>query len=42
MPTFQYRAKKGLNDVISGVMEAENKDMVVSRLSDSGLIAVSV
>lgn len=42
MPTFQYRAKKGLNDVISGVMEAENKDMVVSRLSESGLIAVSV
>jgi len=42
MPTFVYKAKKGLQESVSGVIEAENRDTAVARLNESGLIPISV
>ena len=42
MPVFVYRAKKGLQETVGGVIEAENRDMAVARLNNNGLIPISV
>jgi type II secretory pathway component PulF len=42
MPIFVYKAKKGPQETIEGEIEAENRDTAVLRLSDSGLVPVSI
>ncbi len=42
MPHFSYRAKKGPNELLSGVIEAATKEEAVDRLSDQGLLPLSV
>lgn len=42
MPKFIYKAKKGLRETVSGVIEAENRDMAVNILNENGLMPVSV
>lgn len=42
MPTFIYKAKKGLQDTIEGTMDADDRNSAVARLSDAGLVPVSV
>ena len=40
MGTFSYRAKRGPNDTATGVIEADNLDDAVEKLSAQGLIPV--
>lgn len=42
MPKFAYRAKQGPQDVKEGVIEAESQADVVRRLSNQGLIPITV
>ena len=42
MPTFQYVAKRGPTDVIEGVLEADNRAHVLSRLLDQGYTPVRI
>lgn len=42
MAKFVYKAKKGLQETIEGVIEAESRDAAVAKLSAAGLMAVSV
>ncbi len=42
MPHFVYRAKKGPTEVLTGVVEAATEEEAVNRLSDEGLIPVSI
>ncbi|MFH1413934.1 MAG: type II secretion system F family protein [Candidatus Omnitrophota bacterium] len=39
---FKYKAKKSLNDVFEGTMEADNVDQVIGYLERQGMIAVSI
>lgn len=40
MPYYKYRAKKGIDQTIEGILEAENKEDAVSKINTLGLIAV--
>ena len=42
MPVFSYKAKHGPEKVISGVIEAENQDIALSRLDKMGYFVLSV
>lgn len=42
MPTFVYKAKKGLHEVFNGTIEADDRNAAVTKLSEQGLVAVSV
>ena len=42
MPTFRYTAKKGPAELVEGVLEAENRGGVLSRLAELGYIPVRV
>jgi len=42
MPTFIYKAKKGLKETIEGIIEAESRDAAASILSNSGLVPISL
>ena len=42
MPTFYYKAKKGVETTISGQVTALNVDDAVERISQLGLVPVSV
>ena len=39
---FRYKAKKSLNDVVEGVLEAETVEQVIEKLEHQGMIAISV
>jgi type II secretory pathway component PulF len=39
---FRYKAKKSLNDIIEGKLEAETVEQVIEKLERQGMIAVSV
>lgn len=42
MPRFVYRAKRGLEEAVEGVIEAESQDAVVARLTEIGLTPIKV
>jgi len=42
MPTFQYVAKRGPQEVLKGVLEGEDRAAVLSRLVDLGYTPVSI
>jgi len=42
MKKFKYRAKKGPNEVVQGVLAAESQDAAVDKLSGMGLLPVEV
>lgn len=42
MPKFTYRAKRGPEDVVEGVLEAETQDAAVARLIDQGYIPMHI
>ncbi|MCK5595260.1 type II secretion system F family protein [bacterium] len=42
MPVFSYKAKQGPKKVISGVIEAENQDIALSRLDKKGYFVLSI
>lgn len=42
MAKFIYKAKRGLKETVSGVIEAENRDMAVTVLNEKGLMPISV
>ncbi|MBI3615037.1 MAG: type II secretion system F family protein [Candidatus Omnitrophica bacterium] len=42
MPKFSYRAKKGPQEVVEGILEAENQDQAVTRLTEQGFVPVRV
>ncbi|OGX17023.1 MAG: hypothetical protein A3K83_02840 [Omnitrophica WOR_2 bacterium RBG_13_44_8b] len=42
MPIFVYKAKRGPKETVEGEIEAENRDTAVLRLSESGLVPVSI
>lgn len=42
MKKFKYRAKKGPNEVVQGVLTAESQDAAVDKLSGMGLLPVEI
>ena len=42
MPQFEYKVKRGPDDVLSGVLDAENQRAAVARLRDMGYFPISV
>ncbi|HIE36193.1 MAG TPA: hypothetical protein EYP89_03030 [Candidatus Omnitrophica bacterium] len=42
MVKFKYKAKKGLDNVVEGEIEAENKENVLNRLFNQGLFPIVV
>jgi type II secretory pathway component PulF len=42
MPKYKYRAKRGPEEVVEGVIEAETEDEAVAKIDQLGLVAVSV
>ncbi len=42
MPIFIYKAKKGPVDIMNGQIEADSQDQAIDKLSEMGLLAVSV
>ena len=42
MPTFHYTAKRGPTDIVEGVLEAETRNDVLSRLTELGYVPVRV
>lgn len=42
MPTFQYKAKKGSADTVTGQIMADNKEDAVEKINQLGLVAVTV
>ena len=42
MPIFQYTAKRGPHDVVEGQLEAENRRLVLSYLTDRGYTPVRI
>ena len=42
MPKFIYKAKKGVDEVIEGFVEAQNKDDVLNKLAAQGIFAISI
>lgn len=42
MPTFRYTAKKGPTEVVEGVLEADNRNGVLSRLAELGCVPIRV
>lgn len=42
MAKFKYKAKKGLNDVVEGTIEAQSHDDVLNKLFDEGLFPISI
>ena len=42
MPQFSYKAKKGPQDVLNGVVDAATEEEAVDKLSQQGLVPVSI
>lgn len=42
MPTFKYKAKKGLDRIIESTIDADNEDDVLNKLTAQGLFPVSI
>ncbi len=42
MNKFSYKAKKGPNEILEGVIEAENIDQAVLKIKGQGLIAIDI
>ena len=42
MPRFLYRAKKGPTEVVSGSIEAENKNAALHKLTSMGYFPISI
>src|SRR5688572_29334127 len=42
MPTFRYTAKKGPTELVEGVLEADNRNGVLSQLADLGYVPIRV
>ncbi len=42
MKKFRYRAKKGPNEVVQGVLTAESQDAAIDKLSGMGLLPVEI
>lgn len=42
MPTFHYTAKKGPTDIVEGLLEAETRTDVLSRLNELGYVPIRV
>jgi len=42
MPRFIYKAKKGVDEVIEGYIEAQNKEDVLNKLAAQGVFAISI
>lgn len=42
MPRFQYRAKKGPTEIVTGVVDAANRDEAVEKVSQLGVLPISV
>ena len=42
MSQFAYRAKKGPTEFVSGVIEASTQEEAIDRLSDQGLLPLSI
>lgn len=42
MPTFHYTAKRGPNDIVEGVIEAENRGGVLTYLTEQGYVPVRI
>ena len=42
MPQFSYRAKKGPKEIVDGIIEAPNKEAVVTKLNQMGFVPISV
>lgn len=42
MPIFIYKAKRGPEEIVSGKIEADSQDQAVSKLNNTGLVAISV
>ncbi|MBL7130559.1 MAG: type II secretion system F family protein [Candidatus Omnitrophica bacterium] len=42
MPTFKYKAKKGISEVVEGVLVAENKDDAANKLFDQKLFPIEI
>lgn len=42
MPTYIYKAKSGLSEIIEGTVTAESADSVIARLSEQGYFPISI
>ena len=42
MPKFNYKAKKGLNETVSGSLEADNHDEALNKVTAQGLFPIEV
>lgn len=42
MPKFAYKAKRKLNDIVDGVIEAETQEVALNKLFKEGLFPVSI
>ncbi|MFH1857145.1 MAG: type II secretion system F family protein [Candidatus Omnitrophota bacterium] len=42
MPNFKCKAKKGVNEIVKGVISADNKTEVINKLVEQGLFPVEV
>jgi len=42
MPRYAYRAKRGPKEIVEGVLEAENPERAVSRLTEQGFVPIRV
>ena len=42
MPNFQYKAKQGPEKLLEGVIEAPNETVAIERISQQGLVPISV
>ena len=42
MPTFAYKAKKGPQEIIEGTIEAQTKDLAISKIDQMGYVPIHV
>jgi general secretion pathway protein F len=42
MPIYQYKAKKGVNELVEGALSAESQEDAVSKLSQKGLFPIEI
>ncbi len=42
MPNFSYKAKKGVDETLEGVIEAENQESAINKLTAQGLFPFSI
>jgi type II secretory pathway component PulF len=42
MPIYEYKAKKGVNEVVEGALSAESQEDAVNKLSQKGLFPVEI